>query len=645
MPQSNSHALAFLGNLAEALESDPSGGDARNLLSSFTENLPIHSSAPNAEHDLLPELQKANKLAGRKIYDEAHALYLQVVATLLGADFSVPLSRDQAGGVKCVEYMQLSMDDSVNLMALDWYEEVDILHKNARFSARPALHDWEYYDPQPPRQDFYMQRVRALMGVAELYLRLRNTGAATHRRCTADELVKHVPAGVDTRALRVLCPMDVVTGMMQFRHPEPELLKQWEALNKDLQVRGSWQKMKVAKNIPPRMGFASFIWQGSSPGHGASCRATPRPVFLNLQLAIHNGKAYCFRGAPRVDYFDLHTERWGTVLTSWVDRSGKPGPWPIADDELSDYAMHVVDGRMYVFGGAAHKAKMGCNLFAVLDLGTRKWQRLSGVAKIPEANPDEPGPRKYVASWVDGKNESIYLLQGMADRAASEMFHQAHAACDSHGYDDFWSWNIRERKWRREKMVGNVPCPRTEMACTYSPSLNSTIVYGGYNPEIPTLFADSGLCFSFTYYADTFVLDHSSPSPRWRHVVHQGFPTYRAQSTLLTDPDTGRVYLFGGYTNTDQVPSGKHGHTRSFCDLWQLRLDVPGGHFEEVNVADEERNARLGPWQRCFNCGNTGMWRKCGGTCKGRAFFCDDACLKEGWKEHKALHNCGTRKK
>lgn len=94
-----------------------------------------------------------------------------------------------------------------------------------------------------------MQRVRALMGVAEMYLRLRNTGATTHRRCTADELIKHVPPSVNTRALRVLCPIDVVTTMMQFRHPDPELLKGWEPLNEDLQVRGSWLRMKISKNI------------------------------------------------------------------------------------------------------------------------------------------------------------------------------------------------------------------------------------------------------------------------------------------------------------------------------------------------------------------------------------------------------------
>ncbi|KAF8804273.1 hypothetical protein BYT27DRAFT_6702741, partial [Phlegmacium glaucopus] len=72
----------------------------------------------------------------------------------------------------------------------------------------------------------------------------------------------------------------------------------------------------------------------------------------------------------------------------------------------------------------------------------------------------------------------------------------------------------------------------------------------------------------------------------------------------------------------------------------ELRIDLPGGHFEGVNIKDEERTAQLGPWQRCFTCGSAGQWQKCGGSCRGRAFFCDIECLKEGWREHRTAHQC-----
>lgn len=52
---------------------------------------------------------------------------------------------------------------------------------------------------------------------------------------------------------------------------------------------------------------------------------------------------------------------------------------------------------------------------------------------------------------------------------------------------------------------------------------------------------------------------------------------------------------------------------RSYADLWQLRLDLPGGDFDKVNLEEEARTAKAGPWQRCFTCGTAGPWKKCGG--------------------------------
>jgi len=130
--------------------------------------------------------------------------------------------------------------------------------------------------------------------------------------------------------------------------------------------------------------------------------------------------------------------------------------------------------------------------------------------------------------------------------------------------------------------------------------------------------------------------------PGWRHVLTRGFPTYRSQAALHTDPFTGMMYLYGGFTSSDFISSRKAFTTRSFGDLWQLRMDVEGegGDFSDVDIEDERRTAQAGPWQRCFMCGNAGRWRKCSGSCRGAAFFCGVDCQKEGWKEHKRIHNC-----
>lgn len=139
-------------------------------------------------------------------------------------------------------------------------------------------------------------------------------------------------------------------------------------------------------------------------------------------------------------------------------------------------------------------------------------------------------------------------------------------------------------------------------------------MFGGYSPTLPTQFSPNDQPMGFTYYADTFMLDSASSPPQWKHVLTRGFPTYRAQAKLFVDSKSGRTFLFGGYTNTDFVPDGKHIVSKTFHDLWELKVDVEGGHYEDVDQEEEARTASLGPWKRCFNCGSAGPWKKCGGT-------------------------------
>jgi hypothetical protein len=119
--------------------------------------------------------------------------------------------------------------------------------------------------------------------------------------------------------------------------------------------------------------------------------------------------------------------------------------------------------------------------------------------------------------------------------------------------------------------------------------------------------------YSFTYYADTFIFCPDTFS--FKHILTPGFPTYRAESSLVHHPASGKTYLFGGFANTEYVDDKKRVLTRTFADLWELRVDMPGGGFEEVNLEEEKRSASLGPWKRCFSCGSAGRWNKCGGMC------------------------------
>lgn len=148
-------------------------------------------------------------------------------------------------------------------------------------------------------------------------------------------------------------------------------------------------------------------------------------------------------------------------------------------------------------------------------------------------------------------------------------------------------------------------------------------MFGGYNPTTPSIAPENDEYFGYSYYADTFIYEPSRDSSSqgiWKQVLTRGFPTYRAQAHLASDPDTGKIFLFGGYTNSQFVRDRKHPIARTFSDLWWLRLDVNDpeggesvGFFEDVDLEEEARTAKAGPWQRCFNCGSAGPWKKCGG--------------------------------
>ncbi|TRM62012.1 hypothetical protein BD626DRAFT_404787 [Schizophyllum amplum] len=275
------------------------------------------------------------------------------------------------------------------------------------------------------------------------------------------------------------------------------------------------------------------------------------------------------------------------------------------------------------------------------DIAARRWKRLGGTADDRVAADDAiPGPRKRPVSFNDPDGHRFWVMFGHADRQATPANHPHHVGNgDAYQYEDAWSYDTDTGKWTKERVPGNAPAPRTEAGSTYNPVTGQAVVFGGYHPQLMTIVPEANVNFNFSYFADTFVCD-LSPTPHWRQVLTAGFPTYRAQPTLVADPDTGDLYMFGGFANSDYVPVHGTMWSRTYGDLWKLTIAPPGKTLPGVNMAEEARTARAGPWQRCFTCGAAGNWRKCGGSCKGRAYFCGKPCLAEGWKEHKAMHNC-----
>ncbi|KAJ7692453.1 hypothetical protein B0H17DRAFT_541126 [Mycena rosella] len=534
--------------------------------------------------------------------------------------------------------------------ALLWLEEADVLDKNLELAANLRSSSFEWSQTEISSADYYFERLTTLCLAAEIFLSLGNTGNAVHRRYLASEMSYYLPTKLQQT---VGFTPRAGSNLLVLRHPDPRTAPTVKIEEPGLQVCGSWQKLSIDKPLGSRSGSAVFAFNGKLYVLGGETAKEPRRDFWMLDLAnldgwkelpkfpipekfTHNlfgykmvpdsaGRAFVFMGLEICTaMFDTKRHKWSILQTTFVPDAQAP-EWPYNPQHLIEYTAQCVGDRLYVFGGIHKGSIIGTDLFMELNIPTGKWRRLSGTA-VPRPGAVGPGPRDHCHSWV-GKDKD------------GRPFY-------SHAYGDLWSWDIKAEQWTQERLRGNVPSPRAEASCTYSPALDKVIVFGGYSPSVPTWFDDIEDMVGYTYYADTFIGDLNSDSATrapiaWKQVLTRGFPTYRAEATLVTDTKTGKIFLFGGYKNTYYVRSkNTAASSRAFADLWQLRLDIPGGYFAGVDLDEEARTASAGPWQRCFACGETGPWKRCGGACGGRVFFCDSDCLKEGWKEHKEMHGC-----
>ncbi|KAJ6473405.1 hypothetical protein C8R47DRAFT_1145423 [Mycena vitilis] len=579
-------------------------------------------------------------------------------------------------------------------MALAWCEEVNALYRCGFHSLPQPVYDWIDWLPDLP--ELTLSRATAMCLASEIFASLGNSGAATARRYSAHKTTKNLGMHHQTRALHAVLSPALRSKMLESRHPNPQAPLSTGPLVPGLQVRGSWARLQIGRLGGPTEGreaFATFIWNSNlyvaggrkssqGPFHrdiwaldlnnlDAWRRLPDYPIpqsvtepFIGWTMVVHNDQALLFTGRPDIDVFDLASERWSTFRTTYTPtredkEAGITDGWPWPRTHSRDASVVLSGGKLFIFGGAHGRTIMGCNLFMELDLTTRVWRRLSGYVRAPAvADYALPSPRKSAAGWASPDGERMYLMFGHFDREPNARKPgELHGAGEAFQHEDLWSWSVKEGLWRRERISGNPPSARTEFAYTYNEKLGRVVVFGGYHPTLPTTVTAPGgqtLEFAYSYFADTFLCDldptanasneSRRPGPQWKQVLTAGFPTYRCQAQLIVDNATGKTYMFGGWTNNQYIPTHTKVISRSFGDVWELRVDLPGGHFDGVDAEEEARVAPAGPWQRCFACAAAGPWKKCGGTCNGRVFFCGAACLREGWSEHKRTHKCGKAK-
>lgn len=253
-------------------------------------------------------------------------------------------------------------------------------------------------------------------------------------------------------------------------------------------------------------------------------------------------RAYLFTGHPDLLTFNFLTEKWETGTRTWL-RDRTLQWWDVfSKEQMGYYTFHTIGDMLVFYGGADEDTVIGRNRLIVLDMKTKLWDVLSGTRNAVADNVN-PSPKVDAVCWSIGRK--LYIGYGNANLAAGRMKYHPEGDHDDYSYCDLWSWDFDKKgKWVKEKLRGNFPCHRTEVAHSYNRKWKSTIVYGGYAARISYKHPSKVNPFGFSYFADTFLWDEETKL--WRMVIAKGFPTYRAGGDMVTDQETGRSYLFGG---------------------------------------------------------------------------------------------------
>jgi len=109
------------------------------------------------------------------------------------------------------------------------------------------------------------------------------------------------------------------------------------------------------------------------------------------------------------------------------------------------------------------------------------------------------------------------------------------------GLNDLWAYDFESNTWS-ELHPPVSPPPHTWSALVYVPTIDRTILFGGYNDQTQTLLNDT---WAYDSHRNRWTNLHAEnpPPPRWFHY-------------LAFDAKTNRLVMFGGYSAADGAPIG-----------------------------------------------------------------------------------------
>ncbi|MEZ4520643.1 MAG: kelch repeat-containing protein [Thermomicrobiales bacterium] len=205
---------------------------------------------------------------------------------------------------------------------------------------------------------------------------------------------------------------------------------------------------------------------------------------------------------------------------SWRQVAVGGGPGSRSDHSL---ASDVAGGIVYLFGGRSGGADLG-DLWA-FDVASEQWSLLSEAG---------PAPRFGHNAIYDARRDRMVIYGG---ESAAGFF------------GDVWAWDVASSSWAQIAAGGDGPLARYGAVGTYDGLTNSLIVSHG--------FTSSGR------FDDTWRFDLTTDI--WQQIspdTGRTRPEARCLVRGVSDPHHGRLFLFGGQSNT----AGYLG------DLWEYNL-------------------------------------------------------------------------
>ena len=266
-----------------------------------------------------------------------------------------------------------------------------------------------------------------------------------------------------------------------------------------------------------------------------------------------NGKIIIFGGfsgskaSPHLNdvwVFDTKNESWIEIEFCSHESSSVPEP-------RGAHSASLVGQSIYIFGGygGANYSRRDFNDLYTLDISKWKWNKVKTTGA--------PSPRSGHQCAV--VNDKLFVMGGWC---ASQQFH------------DIYCLDPNSLLWEKiESASGDLWGPRrwnfTAVTVRAVPT-SKIFIFGGNCGDL------SAECPRAELLNDILILENAdfSTSPRWMQPMISGVkPSPRSDTQMIYLPETGRLVLFGGWSN------------RWLCDMQSCQVDEvvgPPYHIESL---------------------------------------------------------------